>query len=245
MLILKIGGSVITDKSVGAVNKAKFEEIERIARMIAENLKDELVLVHGVGSFGHPHVVKYRLDEKKNINGVAVTHLSCVSLNMIVCGYLHQFGLNPVPIHPLSSFKIVDGKLVFDVELIKALIDEGFVPVVHGDMVYNLTEKKFEILSGDRIVVELAKVLKPKAVGFATDVEGVLFDGKVLPEITRENAEEILKGIGEDKSKSDVTGGMLGKIRSILEIGVDARIFHAKDLDRFLKGEEVGTLVRG
>ncbi len=245
MLILKIGGAVITDKSVGAVNKAKFEEIERIAKDIAENVSDKLILIHGVGSFGHPHVVKYKLHEVKNVDGVAVTHLSCVSLNMIVCGYIHQYGLNPVPIHPLSSFKMVDGKLVFDADLIEGLLDEGFVPVIHGDMVYNPNEKKFEILSGDRIAVELAKVFKPKRVGFATDVEGIIIDGKVLDELDRSDIESILKDIGTAKDKSDVTGGMLGKIKSILEIETDVYVFHAKDLDKFLKGEKVGTLIRG
>ncbi len=245
MLILKIGGAVITDKSVGAVNKAKFDEIERIAKDIAENLNDKLILIHGVGSFGHPHVVKYKLHEVKDVNGVAVTHLSCVSLNMIVCGYLHQYGLNPVPIHPLSSFKIVDGKLVFDANLIDALLDEGFVPVLHGDMVYNLTEQRFEILSGDRIAVELAKVFKPKRVGFATDVEGVIINGKVVDEIDRAEIEGILKEIGNAEGKADVTGGMLGKIKSILEIETDVYVFHARDLDKFLKGEKVGTSIRG
>ncbi len=241
MLILKIGGAVITDKSVGAVNQAKMDEIERIAKVIAENLNDGLILVHGVGSFGHPHVVKYRLLERKDIKGITVAHLSCVSLNVIVCGYLHKFGLNPVPFHPMSSFKIVENRLVFDADKIEEFVDEGLIPVIHGDMVYNATENRFEVLSGDRIAVELAKVLKPDVLGFATDVEGVIVDGKVLKEVTRDHVERI----GGAESKLDVTGGMLGKVRAVIDSGVKARIFHAKHLDRFLKGESVGTLVRG
>ncbi len=240
MLILKIGGSVITDKSVGAVNKAKLEEIERIAKDIAENLRDKLILVHGVGSFGHPHVVRYRLKEVKDIGGVAVTHLSCVSLNFLVCSALRKFGLNPIPIHPLSSFKVVDGKLTFDAEYIGAMMDEGFIPVMHGDMVYNVTEKKFEVLSGDRIVVELAKVFKADRIGFATDVEGVIVRGSVVDELS---SIEFLENV--DSGKSDVTGGMRGKVELILKYGLKAFVFHARDIDRFLKGERVGTLVRG
>ena len=241
MLILKIGGAVITDKSVGAVNKARMDEIERIAKIIAENLSDGLILVHGVGSFGHPHIIKYRLLERKDVNGVTVAHLSCVILNVIVCGFLHKFGLNPVPYHPMSTFKVVNGRLVFDADTIKKFVEEGLIPVLHGDMVYNVTERKFEVLSGDRIAVELAKVLKPDALGFATDVEGVIVDGKVLKEFTRDFIEKIESA----RSKTDVTGGMLGKVKAIIDAGVRASIFHAKHLDRFLKGEEVGTLVRG
>ncbi len=239
MLIVKIGGAVITDKSVGAVNQAKFDELERVAKTLAENLEDELILVHGVGSFGHPHVLKYELNEKKNVDGVVATHLSCVSLNVMFCGYLHKFGLRPVPLHPLTAFRMEGGRLRFDSELIGSLAEEGLIPVIHGDMVYDVAERTFKVLSGDKIAVELAKVLKPKALGFATDVEGVIVGGKVVRELSREEFDALEGG------KADVTGGMAGKVRCILDAGVEARIFHAKDLDRFLKGEEVGTLVRG
>jgi len=204
------------------------------------NLRDKLILVHGVGSFGHPHVVRYKLKEVKDIDGVAITHLSCVSLNFLVCSALRKFGLNPIPIHPLSSFKVVDGKLTFDAEYIGAMMDEGFIPVMHGDMVYNVTEKKFEVLSGDRIVVELAKVFKADRIGFATDVEGVIVRGSVVDELS---SVEFLENV--DSGKSDVTGGMRGKVELILKYGLKAFVFHARDIDRFLKGEKVGTLVRG
>jgi len=236
MIVLKIGGAVITDKSPKSVNVAKFETIERIAKKIAENIEDDLVLVHGVGSFGHPHVIRYGLLKEKNVRGVTVTHLSCVSLNMIVCGYLSQYGLNPIPIHPLSSFRLVEGRLILP-DNIESLVRDGMIPVVHGDMVYS--NGRFEVLSGDRITVEIAKALKADRVGFATDVEGVIVDGRVVEEIRE------LEGIGTAEGKEDVTGGMRGKVEMILKNGIDAYIFHFEDIDKFLKGEKVGTLVRG
>jgi len=111
--------------------------------------------------------------------------------------------------------------------------------VIHGDMVYNVTDGRFEVLSGDKIAVELAKIFKPKALGFATDVEGVIVNGKVVEVLSGKDLDEL------SDDREDVTGGMEGKVKSIIDAGVEARIFHAKDLDRFLKGEEVGTLVRG
>ncbi len=236
MIVLKIGGAVITDKSPDSVNVAKFEMIEKIAKKIAENLKDKLILVHGVGSFGHPHVVKYGLLKKKNVKGVTITHLSCVSLNMIVCGYLSQYGLNPIPIHPLSTFRLIGGRLIFP-ENIEKLVDDGMIPVIHGDMVFS--DGGFEVLSGDRIAVEIAKALKVSRVGFATDVEGVIVDGKVMEEI------ESAESVGLAEGKEDVTGGMRGKVEMILRGGINAYVFHYEDIDKFLKGERVGTLVRG
>jgi len=64
LIILKIGGSVITEK--GSVSRAREAEIDRISREIAVFRKDsdsQLILVHGAGSFGHPHAMKYRLSE--------------------------------------------------------------------------------------------------------------------------------------------------------------------------------------
>ncbi len=55
--ILKIGGSVITDKSGELA--AKTEDINRIAEEIKRAEVDNLVIVHGGGSFGHPTAQKW------------------------------------------------------------------------------------------------------------------------------------------------------------------------------------------
>jgi isopentenyl phosphate kinase len=57
--VLKIGGSVITDKNGDLA--AKTEVINRLAEEIAKaNLKN-LIVVHGGGSFGHPIAQKWAL----------------------------------------------------------------------------------------------------------------------------------------------------------------------------------------
>jgi isopentenyl phosphate kinase len=239
MIILKIGGSVITDKTKGVFNKAKLEMIEFVVKAIAENLSYSLILVHGVGSFGHPYVEKYKLKEEKNLEGVIRAHLSCKELNTILCKKMLEYGLKPYPMHPFISFKIVDSKLVFDKDLIENALCEGFIPVLHGDMVYNVSENKFEVLSGDNIVVELAKHFEADRIGFATDVDGVIIDGHVAKVITSKDVDKI----GYAENKSDVTGGMRDKVLKVLRAKIRAYIFNARDLSRFLRGEEVGTLI--
>ena len=61
LTILKIGGSIITDKNAddGAAN---YDEIKRIADEISKH-HGRLVVVHGAGSFGHPQAKKYALTE--------------------------------------------------------------------------------------------------------------------------------------------------------------------------------------
>ncbi|HIP63261.1 MAG TPA: isopentenyl phosphate kinase family protein [Archaeoglobus profundus] len=244
MIILKIGGAVITDKSRGVKSSAKIEEIKRVAEGIAKNLEGKMILVHGVGSFGHPYVEEFKLKERKDLKGIIKAHLECKKLNLLVCEALMEQGLNPYPIHPFTFFKIENGKIIFDHKFIEQIIEEGFIPVLHGDMVYNVTDRKFEVISGDEIVIELAQIFDVKKVGFATDVEGVIINGKVADMIERKDIHKILKVVENAKNKSDVTGGMKGKLIAISKLKVNTYIFHAKYIDKFLRDEHVGTLIR-
>ena len=241
--ILKIGGASITDKSKGAFNVAKQEVINEVCKAIS-NFKN-LILVHGAGSFGHPYVEKYRLKEVENLKGIVETHLACKKLNEIVCSCLLKYNALPYPIHPFSSFKINNG-LIFDSEFVFNLIERGFIPVTHGDFVYNAKTSKFEVLSGDKIVIEFAKQMGIKRIGFATDVEGIYVNGKLVSEINSSNIDEILEKISGSISKSDVTGGMKGKILNLMKLkNTKVYVFKGnhENIEMFLKGKEVGTKI--
>jgi len=241
--ILKIGGALITDKSKGVFNVAKHRVIDEICKAISTS--KNLILVHGAGSFGHPYVEKYRLKEIENLKGVIETHLSCKKLNEIVCSALLKHNVLPFPIHPFSSFRI-DEKLVFDFNFIINLINKGFIPITHGDFVYNAKNSRFEVLSGDRIAIELAKQLRIKRMGFATDVDGIYINNKVVEEINSSNIKEVLDKIDFTVSKSDVTGGMKGKILNLMELkNTKVYVFKGsyENIRKFLKGKDVGTKI--
>ena len=57
MILLKIGGSVLTDKR--RESTLREDNLRMVARQIADAKSSRLILVHGAGSFGHPQVVKY------------------------------------------------------------------------------------------------------------------------------------------------------------------------------------------
>ena len=62
MMILKLGGSLLTDKR--KERSLREEDLKRIGKEIAEGaqaIKGGLVIVHGGGSFGHPLASKYDL----------------------------------------------------------------------------------------------------------------------------------------------------------------------------------------
>ncbi|WP_197030932.1 amino acid kinase family protein [Archaeoglobus fulgidus] len=66
--ILKIGGSVITDKSRGAFEKLKERELREVCRAISEKWRN-LIVVHGAGSFGHPQRKKIRFKPSWSLKG--------------------------------------------------------------------------------------------------------------------------------------------------------------------------------
>jgi isopentenyl phosphate kinase len=121
----------------------------------------------------------------------------------------------------------------------------GMVPVIHGDVVMDLTRGAC-IVSGDQLVRYLATVLRIPCVGLATDVPGVLDGDRVVPKITRGTVPALQ--IGSSKH-TDVTGGMSGKLRELLELadaGIGSDIFHVSRVSDFLSGNDHGgTKVRG
>ena len=63
LTVIKLGGSLLTDKSKPyAAREALMKNIaQEIKTCLDEGLIEDLVLVHGVGSFGHPPVLEYKL----------------------------------------------------------------------------------------------------------------------------------------------------------------------------------------
>ena len=240
--ILKIGGAVITDKSKGVTNRAKVDQIRRVAKEISE-MPEMLVLVHGVGSFGHPHVERYGLLHRLHPLGLAETHASCRELSLMVCRELMERGVAAISVSPFNAFSIKNDEFTAPLELIRQLVDDGIVPVLHGDMVAG--EGKYRVISGDKVVEMLANGLKADRVGFATDTP-LLIDGRVMDEVSRDELRKILDKVGDAGKKSDVTGGMRGKLEAILRIGCETAVFQAAPgaIEKFLRGETVGTIIR-
>ncbi|VVB87172.1 Isopentenyl phosphate kinase [uncultured archaeon] len=248
-VILKIGGSVITDKS--SVESEKRTEIERISREIAAFKKENdinLILVHGAGSFGHPQAMKW-LKDGFSARGVYLTHRSVKTLNSIVLESLNNAGVAALPVHPLSSCILENGKIIdLGIGQIRLMLEKGITPVLHGDVVMDRV-KGAAVLSGDRLIPYLASVMNASRIGAGSDVDGVLdYSGKVIKKITPQIFAGIKKNI-QGSASTDVTGGMLGKVSELLELsgkGISSRIFNASRegmVSRFLNGEDAGTLI--
>ncbi|HVP94211.1 MAG TPA: isopentenyl phosphate kinase [Methanoregulaceae archaeon] len=246
-VLLKIGGSVITDKSVQGL--IRYDEIERISHVIASRHDLSLLLVHGAGSCGHPEASRYRLSggvSEANRAGIFETHQAVARLNSGFVRALREDGAEAVGIHLLSAGFADNGRLLSgEFPQIDRMISLGIIPVLHGDVVMDRTRGAC-IISGDQLVNILAENLGMTRIGVATDVPGVLCDGEVIPEITPETQKTLKIGASVH---TDVTGGMSGKVSELLllaERGISSDIFHASRIGDFLDGRpHGGTRVKG
>jgi isopentenyl phosphate kinase len=246
LTFVKLGGSVITDKSADcAIN---CEQLSAVAHAIAGAHTGRILVVHGAGSCGHPEAKRYRLDSGATAGqteGISVTHRAVSGLNEAVVSALRECGVPAIGVHPFHVGVADNGRLVaFESRHIKKMLDLGMVPVIHGDVVMDLSRGAC-IVSGDQLVRYLAVPLKCDRVGLATDVPGVLDGGRVVFQITKKTAPALQIG---NSLHTDVTGGMRGKIDELLELaeaGIGSDIFHVSRLGAFLAGaDHGGTRVR-
>jgi len=257
-VVLKIGGSVITDKNGELA--ARTEVINRLAEEIAKANAKNLIIVHGGGSFGHPTAQKYGIkeglkDEAQKV-GFAETHHVMTVLNGLVMDALVWHEIPAVSITPSSCMLTENGRIkIFDETLSKMLLKMGFTPVLYGDATID-AKLGFTVLSGDQIVAHLARKLGASKIVLGVDVDGLCDadpktdkNAKVYPHLTLQELVAFEGKLGKSTA-SDVTGGMLGKVTELIpavEQGIPVAIVNAAKPNRVyraLTGEKVeGTII--
>jgi isopentenyl phosphate kinase len=242
-VVLKLGGSVLTDKE----REGELDEAGLAAAADAVAAADEeLVLVHGGGSFAHPRADAHGVtDTDGTTDAAAVTdiHAAMAALSDAVVAALQDRGVPAVPVDTLSvASRTPEGELSLPATAVERLLGEGFLPVVHADPIVQ-TGAGATILSGDEIVVSLARSLAVERVGLCSTVPGVLDESGAVVERVDAWA-DVAAALGESAA-TDVTGGMAGKVRTLLELSVPAHVFGPEAVAAFLAGESPGTEIRG
>jgi len=233
LTIIKLGGSLLTDKSIPY--KMRRDKFDDIAREIKETL-EKVIIIHGVGSFGHPPVKKYELYKgytgPENLLNLAKTQSLVFELRIELTKVLQEHGINAMIFLPSSQIVAENMKIKeFFLEPIERYLDMGMVPVLGGDVVVD-REMGFSVCSGDTIGVYLAEKLGAKRLIFASDVDGIYTDdpkknpeAEHIPEINLNDIESLARVTGSQFT--DVTKGMAGKIeavrkyRNIIEKGTE------------------------
>ena len=259
LLVLKLGGSLITDKSTPY--KLRDNVLENVVAEIKEcfnlGLIKRLVLVHGVGSFGHPPVLEYNLHkgfrDKAQLISMSKTQQIVNNLRIAIATKFIEIG---IPINLMHASSVFIGKDMVikhnPFESLKGFLSLGMVPLIGGDMMYD-ESMGFSVCGGDQIAVVLSRVLNAKRLIFAADVPGV-FDkdpksdqqAKLVKELDIVEIEQFLSS-STDVIKPDASGKMRGKLLTLVSIknqiekGLEIAILTMNKqgiLKNYLRGEE-------
>lgn len=267
LVLLKLGGSVITDKT--SPSTPRLEVIERLAAEIntAVSARPELQLIigHGAGSFGHGLAAKHQIATggigPQSWLGFAEVAAEVARLNRLVMDALLAAGVPAIAFQPSASTRTRKDQLMyFETYALKEVLKHGLVPVIHGDVSIDAVQG-MNIVSTEKIFDNLARELNPNRILLAGDVDAVYeSDPKTNPNaqlvdfIDPTNWADVESYLSGSQAE-DVTGGMYTKVRDMYHLTLamppmQAMIFSGADagtVEALLLGQAVdfGTYING
>lgn len=261
LVLVKLGGSLITDKNKReSLRKKTLERLCKEIHLARKKKKFDLIVGHGGGSYPHFPAHKYKVIEgiksRQSLKGFALTHDAAARLNRIVVRELINAGENAVSVQP-SAWLIAKNNHIHTsfTEPFKHFLKNGFLPVPYGDAVLDL-EKGVTIVPTEQILGELALKLNAKRLIVVGKTRGVFTDdplknrkAEFIPVIDRHNYPEI-RGMLKGSYGRDVTGGMLHKVKELIALsrkGIKCQIISGKErgsLKEALLGKRIGTIIR-
>ncbi len=246
MILIKLGGSIITNKEKPLSPRKK--TIENIAKNL-KKINESMIIVHGGGSYGHYWSVKYDMHTKPrkyNVKGVSVVKNSMIELNKIILDSFLKNRLNPYCLPP-TDFMTGNKPISKKVKEIERIARSGLIPVTFGDALWYGQNKTY-ILSGDKIMTYLSKILRPRLSIFVLNEDGLYSDLKTKKLIYE------LKGERPTipENTMDVTGGMTRKVEEaskIAKMGISVFFVNGNKPERIVKAVKnnkfEGTLFKG
>lgn len=240
-VVVKLGGSVISDKKVPFSYREG--RVRALGRAIAAS-GVPVVVVHGGGSFGHTVARRHGLSSRASspsAKGVSETREAMLRLDTMVSASLTRAGLHP---YAFSPFTLLDMEGGGGPSFLRRLVAAGATPLTFGDVVHD--GRGFRILSGDTICAELSEMLGAELCVMALDVRGVLDErGDVIESLGGGAAPSL------PPSLADATGGIAFKVQEALRMasaGTEVRLvsgLQPAEFSKALKGVQFhGTTVK-
>ena len=225
-VFVKLGGSFITDKSVrGSLNGARIAAAARAIRKALDRSarngrRIQLVLGHGAGSYGHILAKRYGAvagrHPEHGWRALYEIRESMAEMNLLFLRHCNKGGLFPVTVSPFAVAEAKGGSVRrLDIHNIQALLEQGQIPVLHGDVVLD-SERGFTIASTEALLEALSRRIPFDRVVMVSDTDGVLdHEGRTIPRIDRDGLRR-LAGVLGGSGAPDVTGGMRKKVEKLL-----------------------------
>jgi isopentenyl phosphate kinase len=241
LVFLKLGGSLITDKTQPYT--PKLDVIEDVALQILTALQADpdlrLVIGHGSGSFGHvaaseyhtregffprPSPLIHRERDKTEASywkGFAEVWYQASALNRFVMKALHKMKIPAIALSPSANVIASDGKVsIWETTAISMALAAGLVPVIYGDVTFDEI-RGGTILSTEDLFSHLVRALHPQRILLAGLEAAVWSDfpdrTRKVETITPQTFHEISEGVGKADG-ADVTGGMESKVTQMLDL---------------------------
>ena len=260
LTLLKLGGSLITDKT--RPHTPRLDVLNRLADEIAAARRARpalrLLLGHGSGSFGHVPGQKYATRQGVHTPaewlGFVEVWREAAALNHLVMDALASTDVPAIAFPPSAAVLAAGGQATgWNLSPLTAALEAGLLPVIYGDVVFDSTLGG-TILSTEDLFTHLVPRLCPTRILLAGLEAGVWADypacTRLIPEITPQNYAQLAPALGASHA-TDVTGGMASKARLALDWaqavpGLDVCIFSAStpgSLLSALLGEPLGTRI--
>ncbi|MCB0115274.1 MAG: isopentenyl phosphate kinase [Caldilineaceae bacterium] len=261
LAIIKLGGALLTDKGQPYTLRAELLDpiAAEIRQCIDEGLLERLILVHGVGSFGHPPVVQHRL-HRGFLSPDQLIHLtfaqnSVFHLRVALAEACHRAGLAVATILP-SSCVTANGFApeTYFWEAVRGFLDLGMIPLLGGDVLVD-RQAGFSVHGGDTLAADLAVHFGADRLVFATAVDGIYDrDPAQFPDATR-LAEISLSAFDAEfdrHQRVDASGAMAGKLEAArraetaMEAGMQVHVLSMMQvgvLKSLLRDKMVGTRI--
>jgi isopentenyl phosphate kinase len=227
LTLLKLGGSLITDKKQRATLRP--DVLERIAQEIAAAQSEKsfpLLIGHGSGSFGHFEAKQHQtiagVQTAEQWHGFARVSTIAAELNFHVATALQKPGVPVMRFQPSASAIAEDGVIISMAhEQIQKALDNGLVPLVYGDVAFD-SKRGGTIVSTETVFAYLVKNLPVSRILLLGEVDGVWDAQKqIIPSISPKNFPAIQAAL-EGSGGVDVTGGMETKVSDMLELASTA-----------------------
>lgn len=235
LVLVKLGGSLLTHKARGGPPRYRSPDAHRLLRELAAGLRrsrSRAILVHGAGSFGHPLALRRRVGRRRFGADAAARifteiQSSVALLRTLLLGSCRRSKLAAVGIPASLVARSGTRGVSLDSIWFKVLVDHDLLAVTGGDVVLD-GHFGVRVLGGDELLWHLARALRPRRVVIATDVDGVVLRRALLLDLP---ARAVARAAHKISRGRDATGGMRGKVEfagRIARLGIPVHIVNGR-----------------
>ena len=225
IVLLKLGGSLITDKTrPGVARHAAISRLaDELALAVTHRSRPRLVVGHGSGSYGHAAASDGGLtpgaDVRKRLDAISGTQHRAAELHRLVVAALVNAGARPFSVAPSSFLCAVGGRVGRPfVEPIFEALELGLLPIVYGDVVLD-RKRGAVIVSTEEVFLLLAQEAARRGnrvvrVVWLGETDGVRDEaGGTIARLSAATALRTARRV-TGASGVDVTGGMALRLRT-------------------------------